>query len=122
MQEWIAVAALIVAAASFAVNLFKNKASGVWDLSDRLNKLERDREKQRQLIYNQIEIKFDEAIDKFGETMRSHAEHVRQLELDLYKNFVRLPAFEATIRVITDTINARFDKLEERLDRVDRKF
>lgn len=119
MQEWIAVAALLVAAASFAVNLFKNKTSGVWDLSDRLNKLERDREKQRQLIYTQIDVKFDEAIERFGETVKAQAEHVRQLELDLYKHFVRQPFFDTTIEQINRTINERFDRLEKRLDKVD---
>lgn len=119
MQEWIAVAALVVAAASFAINLFKNKTTGVWDLSDRLNKLERDREKQRQLIYDQIDLKSDEAMDKFGETIRGHAEHVRQLELDLYKEFVRRQEFDNTIEAITRMINDRFDRLERRLDKAD---
>lgn len=118
MQEWIAVAALIVAAGSLAMNLFKNKTSGVWDLSDRLNKLERDREQQRQKIYVHIDEKFDEAVNSFGETIQALREHVRLMELEMYKGFVRQPHFDATIKQINDTINDRFDRLEKRLDRV----
>lgn len=122
MTEWLAIAALLVAAASLLLNLIKGGKTEVWKLSDRLNKLDKEREENRRLLYQYVEEKNDESIRLFGETITSHAEHVRQLELDLYKHFVRIPAFEATIKIITDTINIRFDKLEERLDRVDRKF
>lgn len=122
MQDWIAIAALVVAAASLLLNLVKGSKTEVWKLSDRLNKLDKDREEHRRLLYKYVEDKHDEALRHFGETITSHAEHVRQLELDLYKNFVRIPAFEAIIKALTDTINTRFDKLEDRLDKVDRKF
>lgn len=94
----------------------------MWKLSDRLNKLDKDREENRRLLYHYVEEKCDESVDRFGETIKSHAEHMRQIELELYKNFVRIPAFELAVKAISDAINIRFDKLEERLDRVDRKF
>lgn len=119
MQEWIAVAALVVAAASFASNFYNNKTSGVWDLSDRLNALDRDRDKQRQIMYKHIEDKFDEAVNLFGETVKSTTEHVRQLELDLYKHFIREPHFIITIETLNKNINDRFDRLEKRLDKVE---
>lgn len=121
MVDWIAIAALIVAAASLVLNLVKGSKTEVWKLSDRLTKSDKEREENRRLLYKYVEDKHDEALRHFGETITGHAEHVRQIELELYKSFVRLPAFEATIRSIQDTINIRFDKLEERLDRVDRR-
>jgi hypothetical protein len=121
MQEWIAVAALIVAASSFAVNLYNNKATGVWDLSDRLNSLDRDLDKRRQLLYKHVDDKHDEAMSAFGETINGYTEHVRQIELELYKNFVRQPFFDHTIETINKTINDRFDRLERRLDKAEAK-
>lgn len=120
-EYWIAIAALVVAATSLLLNLIKGGKTEVWKLSDRLNKLDKEREENRRLLYKYVEDKHDESLRRFGETITSHAEHVRQLELELYKGFVRIPAFEATIKAIVDTINIRFDKLEERLDRVDRR-
>lgn len=121
MQDWIAIAALLVAAVSLLLNLIKGGKTEVWKLSDRLNKLDKEREENRRLLYQYVEERHDEALRHFGETVSSHVEHTRQLELELYKSFVRLPAFETTIKSIQDTINIRFDKLEERLDRVDRR-
>lgn len=121
MQEWIAVAALIVAAISLATTLYNNKASGVWDLSDRLTALDRDRDKQRQLLYKHVDEQHDEAVSQFGETVKAIAEHVRQLELEVYKEFVRRPEFDNTVEALTRTINDRFDRLERRLDNAESK-
>ncbi len=115
-MDWLPYAALVVSVGALLVTLFKNNSSGVWALSDRLNKLDEARGETRRQIEAKIEDKNDETTKQFGETIRSYAEHMRLLELEVYKNFVRRDTFDATVKGITDAMNSRFDKLEQRIE------
>ncbi len=115
MNDWLPYAALIVSIGALAVTLFKNNSSSVWALSDRLNKLDETRTETRRQIEAKIEDKNDEKTKQFGETIRSYAEHMRLLELEVYKNFVRRDTFDSTVKSVTDMINQRFDRLEQEI-------
>lgn len=99
-EAWIMLAALV---ASIAVNLI----GGTWILSA-----------SKQEILDKIREDRDIDVRAFGETIAALKQKINDVELESYKAFVRRDSFQEMIRQMTDATNARFDKVDVKLDRL----
>lgn len=115
-----AVFAILMGVCNFSYLILKDKGKDVWNLADRMNKLDQSRLEFRETIVQQVEAKYDEAINRFGESMHSHAEHVRLLEVELYKNFVRNELFRDSIAMLSAGMNERLNRIEHRFDIIEK--
>lgn len=111
--------AILFGAVNFAYLVHTNKSKDIWALVDRLNKFDQNRVEFRESIFKYVEDKCDEAVRQFGETIHAHAEHVRMLELELYKNFVRLDTFKENMASVANTMNERLNRIDKRFDTIE---
>lgn len=109
-------AAVGISVSSFLYGMSRDKTKDVWELATRFNKLDADRHEWRATVVRLIEDKHDEALRHFGETMSAYSEHIRLLELELYKNFVRIDTFKDSMQVHTLALNERLDRIDKRFD------
>ena len=108
--------AMLFGVANFIYLVMKDKGKEIWRISDRLNKLDHSRSDFRDSILTQVDTKYDESVNRFGETMKAQAEHVRLLELELYKNFVRIDTFKDSLAMLAAAMNERLNRLDKRFD------
>lgn len=111
--------AIILGLANFSYIVVTNKGKDVWKLSDRLTKLDQSRIEFRESIFKHVETKCDESVNNFGEAMRAQAEHTRLLELELYKNFVRIDTFKDSVAALTTNMGDRLSRIEKRFDTIE---
>jgi hypothetical protein len=113
------VVAILIGVGNFFYLIFKDKGKDVWNLSDRLNKLDQSRAEFREAVLKQVNITYDESVTRFGEAMKAQIEHVRLLELELYKNFVRIDTFRDALSSHNTSINERLNRFEKRFDTIE---
>lgn len=112
-------AAIVLGLANFSYIVITNKGKDVWKLSDRLTKLDQSRIEFRESIFKHVETKCDESVNQFGEAVRAQAEHTRLLELELYKNFVRIDTFKDSMSALTVNMGERLTRIEKRFDTIE---
>jgi hypothetical protein len=113
------IVAIILGLINLGYMIMNNRGKDVWQLSDRLNKLDQTRTSFRETLFQQVETKCDEAVSRFAETLKANAEHVRLLELELYKNFVRIDTFRENMTALTANMSERLNRIDKRLDAIE---
>jgi hypothetical protein len=111
--------AICLGLANLGYLIWKDKGKEVWALADRLSLIEQSRVEFRDKIFKHVDRKCEESVLQFGETMKAQMEHTRLLELDLYKNFVRIDTFKETMNSFSISMTERLGHIEKRFDRLE---
>lgn len=93
--------------AGLALNIVIVIVGGMWALGN-----------SRQAIFN--EMRESRTADQriFGETILALRQKINDVELEGYKTFVRRDSFHEMMKQMQETNNARFDKIDGKLDRL----
>lgn len=129
----LATLAILIAAATFVMNIILAVRKGQWGLPDRLNQLEtrimaavKDHRDHTDTVLDQSRQELDAAIEKssreFGETVHAMQNKIQQLELWMRDTFVRRDSFMVVIKETRDTIEKQGAVLERGLEKLNNKL
>src|SRR5262249_53721318 len=96
--------------------------TAVWTLSKTSQRLNSRIDASKLDFERRLAIKSDDAVAKFGETVRAIREKISEMELWNRDHFVNRQTFDATISQTSDTLPGLEDKIEARFDKLDEKL
>ena len=113
-----------VAFAALILSVIVSAVTGTWNLGKSRNETDEKIAEIRLELERQIDVETDQAVHDFGETVSAIRAKINEMELWNRDNFVNKATFNtvfAQVRADTerleDKIDARFDRLEAKLDR-----
>lgn len=96
-----------IALAGVAINLAVVLIGGTYALGN-----------SREAIFKEIRDGLSAETKLFGETIAAVRQRINDVELEGFKTFVRRESFYEITRQMKESADARFDKLESKLDRI----
>ena len=113
-----------VALATLVLSFVMSAISGTWILGKSRNKLTEKIDEARLELERKIDHETDQAVHDFGETVSAIRAKINEMELWNRDNFVNKTTFNVVLTQLRsdserleDKIDARFDRLEAKLDR-----
>lgn len=125
-------AALLVAAAAFALNLGQRIFGGGWNLSKNLTAVEKNLTTALTETKNEIEERIDStkaewearqerATHNVGDSLSALKEHVRLVEFHVRDNYIRKDDFLLHMKRHDDFLTVNFANITQRLERIEKK-